>query len=158
MAIEAIQNLINSLSIKKDVGVWSLIFKRVLTNDIEVLTANRTILPSENGRTFYLNNTTGFQSILPPPFLGARFTFINQTANTTANHTVVTYGSANIIKGNQFPADGAAGDTGTADDTCIFAPNQSVAGDRLELYSDGTSWFAYAYSRVAAGMSFSQVS
>jgi len=53
---------------------------------------------------------------------------------------------------------GDAGDFGTADDTISFVANQSIAGDKVELFSDGTSWFAYAISKVAAGITFTQAS
>lgn len=52
----------------------------------------------------------------------------------------------------------AAGDTGTADDTITFVDGQAVAGDRVDVVSDGTSWFAFAFSRVAAGITFTQAS
>ena len=71
-----------------------------------------------------------------------------------ASYTVVTAGSANIIKGNQNSVFGDAGDFGTADDTISFVDGSSVAGDRVQLFCDGTSWFAYATSRVAAGVTF----
>jgi len=124
----------------------------------EIVTAANVIAASENGKTFFLNNATGFASTLPAPAIGLRFTFINMTANTSGNHTVTTDGSANVIKGNQNSVAGDAGDTGTGDDTVNFVANNSLAGDKLEVYSDGTSWFAYAISRVAAGMTFTTAS
>jgi hypothetical protein len=53
---------------------------------------------------------------------------------------------------------GDAGDTGTADDTITFVGGQSLAGDKVVLFSDGTSWFAHAFSKVAAGITFTQAS
>ncbi len=122
------------------------------------LTTTRTVTAAESGRTFFLNATTGFVSTLPAPAAGLRYTFINILANTSGNHTVVTNGSSNIIKGNQNSVAGDAGDSGTGDDTVNFVANASLAGDKLDLYSDGTSWFAYAISRVAAGMTFTTAS
>ena len=51
---------------------------------------------------------------------------------------------------------GDAGDFGTADDTISFVASNALAGDRVEVFSDGTSWFAYARSKVAAGVTFTQ--
>lgn len=124
----------------------------------EVVTATNVIAASETGSTFYLNNTTGFVSTLPAPAAGLKFTFINQTANTSGNHTVVTNSSSNIIKGNQNSVAGDAGDSGTGDDTINFVANASLAGDKVVVESDGTSWFAYAISRVAAGITFTTAS
>jgi len=122
------------------------------------LTALSALTSADFGKTFYINNATGFATTLPAPALGGKLTFINKTANTSGNHTLVTAGSANIIKGNQNSVAGDAGDTGTSDDTINFVANQSLPGDRVELESDGTSWFAYATSRVAAGITFTTAS
>jgi hypothetical protein len=122
------------------------------------VTATATITAADHNGTVYIDNATGFVTTLPAPIAGFKCEVINKTANTSGNHTVVTASSANVIKGNQNSVAGDAGDSGTADDTISFVANQSVAGDRVELRSDGTSWFAYATSRVAAGITFTQAS
>jgi hypothetical protein len=122
------------------------------------LTAATTLTHEDNCGVFYLNAATEFATTLPAPFLGAFFTFIVKAAPSGANYTIVTSGSANIIVGMQNPAAAAAGDTGTADDTISFVSAQAVAGDMVQLWSDGTSWFAQAFSRVAAGITFTQAS
>lgn len=124
----------------------------------ETLTATRTVLAEESGKTFLLVADTEFVTTLPAPFLGAEFTFIVGQAPSGANYTVVTAGSANIIKGQAYVAADAAGDAGTTDDTISFVGAQSVAGDMVQLYSDGTSWFAKAFCAVAAGVTFTQAS
>lgn len=122
------------------------------------LTSASTLTAAQSGGTFYLNSATEFATTLPSPVDGMCYTFIVKAAPSGASYTIVTASSANIIKGQAYPASGAAGDTGTADDTITFVDGQSVAGDRVELYSDGTSWFAYAYCAVAAGVTFTQAS
>lgn len=124
----------------------------------ETLTATRQVLAKESGKTFILSSATEFVTTLPPAFLGARYTFIVGAAPVSASYTVVTASSANIIKGLQNSVAGDAGDSGTADDTVTFVDGQAVAGDKVELYSDGTSWFGYAISKVAAGITFTQAS
>lgn len=124
----------------------------------EVVTATNVITAAESGSTFFLNSATEFVSTLPAVAAGLNFRFIVSAAPSGASYTVVTNASANIIKGAQWSAAGDAGDTGTADDTITFVDGQSVAGDMVEVHSDGTSWFAYAFSRVAAGITFTQVS
>ena len=79
-------------------------------------------------------------------------------APASASYTVVSGSSANIIKGLQNSVAGDAGDSGTADDTISFVDGQAVAGDKVEVFSDGTSWFAYAISKVAAGVTFTPAS
>jgi len=124
----------------------------------EVVTATNAITAAESGTTFFLNSTTEFVSTLPAPALGLTYTFIVAAAPSGASYTIVTNGSANIIKGMAVNAAGDAGDTGTADDTISFVDGQAVAGDMVEVISDGTSWFAYGFSRVAAGITFTQAS
>jgi hypothetical protein len=122
------------------------------------VTTTASISAADHTGVIYLNSATGFVTTLPAPIAGFKCEVINITANTSGNHTVVSASSSNVIKGNQNSVAGDAGDSGTADDTISFVANQSVAGDRVELRSDGTSWFAYATSRVAAGITFTQAS
>jgi hypothetical protein len=130
-----------------------------LLDTVTLTAAGYVMTMADNGKTFFINNATGFvAATLPVPVVGMKFTFINILANTSGNHTIVTNASANIIKGNQNSVAGDAGDSGTSDDTISFVANQSTAGDKVELFSDGTSWFAYAISRVAAGMTFTTAS
>lgn len=130
----------------------------VALETFETVTATNVITAAENGKVFLLNSSTEFVSTLPAPAAGLHFTFIIKAAPSGASYTVVTTSSANIIKGMQLCAADAAGDTGTADDTITFADGQAVAGDMVEVWSDGTSWFAVAKSRVAAGITFTQAS
>lgn len=131
----------------------------ISANNELVLTTN-SIAAAESGSTYFLDAAAEFVSTLPAPALGLRFTFIVKTAPASASYTIVTAGGAvaNIIKGCAVNAEGVAGDTGTADDTITFVDGQAVAGDRVDVYSDGTSWFAYAICKVAAGVTFTQAS
>jgi hypothetical protein len=124
----------------------------------KTLTATYTVPGEENGFVYFLNATTEFVTTLPAPFFGAHYTFIVKAAPSGASYTVVTNASANIIKGLQNSVAGDAGDSGTSDDTITFVDSQAVAGDKVELWSDGTSWFAYAISKVAAGITFTTAS
>lgn len=125
---------------------------------VETVITTNVLTAAESGSTFFLDLAAGFVTTLPAPQSGLRFTFIVKTAPTGGNYTVVTNGSSNVIKGNANSVAGDAGDSGTGDDTINFVANQSVAGDKVEVYSDGTSWFAYAVTRVAAGVTFTTAS
>jgi hypothetical protein len=132
--------------------------KLLHTGLTESVTATNVITAAESGSTFFLNSATEFVSTLPAPAAGLRYTFIVVAAPSGASYTVVTNASANIIKGMQICSADAAGDTGTSDDTVTFADGQAVAGDMIEIWSDGTSWFIVAKSRVAAGITFTTAS
>lgn len=125
-------------------------------NLTETVAATNVISADESGSVFFLSHATEFVSTLPAPAAGLRFTFIVANAPETDSYTIVTNASANIIIGHGVASDGNAGDTGTADDTITFVDGQAVVGDMVELYCDGTNWFAYGFSAVPAGLTFTQ--
>lgn len=121
--------------------------------DAEIVTAANVITAAEMiGKVFFLNSATEFASTLPAPFLGARATFIVAAAPSGASYTIVTNGSANIIKGKVMSADlnaASDGDTETGGgDTITLVDAKAVAGDRVELWSDGTNWFADIFTQA----------
>jgi hypothetical protein len=125
----------------------------------KILTATYTVPQNENGTIYYLNSATEFVTTLPTPFLGAEYTFIVKAAPSGANYTIVTASSANIIAGIAFNGEAAGvGDSGQTDDTISFVSAQAVAGDHVVLRSDGTNWYASAFAKVAAGVTFTQAS
>lgn len=97
-------------------------------------------------------------STLPAVAAGLHYTFIVTGAPSGASYSITTDSSANIIKGFAVNAAGAAGDTDSADDTINFIDGQAVAGDKVEVYCDGTNWFAYGMSKVAAAITFTTAS
>jgi hypothetical protein len=125
---------------------------------VTTLTAASTLTTAQSNTIFFLSSATEFVTTLPAPAAGLMYTFIVGAAPSGASYTIVTASSANIIKGQAYPASGAAGDTGTADDTISFVDAQAVAGDQVTVISDGTSWFAKAFCAVAAGVTFTQAS
>lgn len=126
----------------------------------EVSTGTNVITAAESGTVFFLNSATEFVTTLPAASTsaGVHYKFIVTAAPVGASYTIVTNASENLIIGNQISIAGDAGDSGIADDTITFVDGQSVAGDYVELHCDGTNWFAYAISKIAAGMTFTQAS
>lgn len=118
----------------------------------EVVAATNVITAAEHGKTFFLNSATEFVSTLPAPALGLRFSFVVSAAPSGASYTVVTNSSANIIKGHALTSDvNSATDADletSGGDTISFVDGKAVAGDRCDVISDGTSWFARASCTV----------
>lgn len=124
-----------------------------VSDRFEVVTATNTIAASENGKTFFLNSSTEFDSVLPAPALGLRFTFICAAAPSGANYTISTNASANIIKGSVHSSTGGDADSEqTGADTINFVDGAAVAGDRVILDCDGTNWFATAFCNADGGI------
>lgn len=121
-------------------------------DNVEIVTATNVILAAESGKTFYLNALAGFLSTLPAPAAGLTFKFIVQTAPTSVGYTIATASSANIIKGMMVERAGGAGVAASAGDLVTFVANQSIAGDWMEFFSDGTSWFIHGMVDVSAGV------
>ena len=124
----------------------------------ETVTAANVIDAAESGSVFFLSAANEFASTLPAPAAGLHFTFIVAAAPAGASYTVVTNASANIIIGHAFGSDGNASDTGTTDDTITFVDGKAVVGDRVDVFCDGTNWFAYGFSAVPAGITFTTAS
>lgn len=112
----------------------------------EVVTATKTLTAGENGKTVFLNSATEFVTTLPAPALGLKYRFIVAAAPSGASYTIVTNGSANIIKGAVYSADLNAASDGDIEtsggDTITLVDSKAVAGDVVEIESDGTNWFA----------------
>ncbi len=118
------------------------------------LTVASAIPASESGTTYVLSATAEFETTRPPPAPGLKFSFVVGAAPSSASYTIVPYNSADIFVGLQVNAAGDAGDTSTGDDVITFVDGQAVAGDRVDLLSDGQSWFCWAFCKVAAGITF----
>ena len=127
----------------------------------EILTAARTLLRTDSGKTFFLNLAGGFAVTLPLPELGLRVRCIVMTAPTTA-YTIVTAGSANIMKGHVLTVDvNSVTDPDfetSGGDTFTFVANKAVAGDWVEFVSDGTSWHTSARISVFDGATITTAS
>ena len=90
-----------------------------------------TLTAEDSGKTIFLNSTTAFATTLPLPQVGMSFKFIVSAVPASGSHTIVTSGSANIIKGSVSSADmNAANDAaiGTGNDRkdCTLRNNDLV--------------------------------
>ena len=135
--------------------------RTVTLPNAEILTGTRTVSASENGKTFFLNSATEFVTTLPSPAIGLKFRFIVKAAPSGASYTIVTASSANIFAGSIASSDlDAAGDAGFDDDgdTITFVDSKAVAGDWVEVESDGTVWYVSGQSKVFDGVTVTKVS
>lgn len=115
---------------------------------VETVAATNVLTKAESGKTMFLSSATEFVTTLPAPVAGLDFELIVAAAPSGASYTVVTSGSANIIKGHVLSSDlNAAGDSDfetAGGDTLSFVDAKAVAGDRARFVSDGTNWFVQA--------------
>lgn len=122
----------------------------------EVVSATNVITAAESGKTFFLNSATEFASTLPAPSAGLKYTFIVTAAPSGASYTVVTEGGCQVLGGHVltsgFADSGSDVETTPAGTTITFVDGVSVVGDRAEVISDGTNWFASCITAVEAGI------
>ena len=122
----------------------------------EVVSATNVITAAESGKTFFLNSGTEFVSTLPAPAAGLKYTFIVTAAPSSASYTVVTEGGCQVLAGHVltsgFADSGSDVETTATGTTITFVDGVGVVGDRAEVISDGTSWFASCICAVEAGI------
>ena len=117
----------------------------------EVVTTTNVITAAETGKTFYLNLAGGFTSTLPAPAIGLEYTFIVQTAPTTA-YIVTTDSGANVIEGMADVNSTMV--LAANEDKINFAANTAIIGDWVRVKSNGTSWFVTGQSGATGGITF----
>lgn len=124
-----------------------------------IVTATSTLTAADSGKVLYLNSATEFDTVLPAPVLDFRLTVIVKAAPSGANYTISTNASANIIKGSIVTSATGAADTETAGaDTVNFVDGVAVAGDKVEIFCDGTNYYAYGQCVAAGGITITTAS
>jgi len=135
--------------------VWyetSRMFANVRYEAITSATDNLTA--AESGRTLFLNRGAGITVTIPAPALGLHYTFISISQPATA-YTINTTSGDNIMYGNTLDIVGEMV-YGSAQDIISFVASTSVVGDRVDVVSDGTSWFYTALSGANGGITTGQ--
>lgn len=126
---------------------------------VAVLAGTTTLTHAYNGWTLLLNSATEFATTLPTPVLGMQLSFVVAAAPSSASYTVVTAAAAEIIFGHVATGDmDAAADadseaTGGAT-TITFVDSKATVGDRVDLVSDGTNWYARGTSAAVDAITF----
>ena len=127
---------------------------RSYANEAIELTTTKTVTEGENGKTFFLNAASEFVTTLPAPALGLNYKFIVKGAASGANYTVVTNGGSNIMETLILDIVGELV-YATGRDVVTFVSG-GVAGDRLEVVSDGANWFCMGWAGVDSKMTTGQ--
>lgn len=109
------------------------------------LTAARTLTWADSGKVILLNAAGGFTVTLPTLLAGLRFRFIVKTAPTGANYIIVSASGSDVIVLSVNELETDTGDDGPYDDnadTVNFVANLAAKGDFIEMFCDGTNWYA----------------
>lgn len=134
----------------------------VPASGVETVAATNVITAAEHGKTFFLSHATEFASTLPAAAAGLKFSFIVADAPESANYTIVTDSSANVILGQIYTVDVDSATNPefvTAGvDTITIVAAKAVVGDRVDVICDGTNWFAYCFCSVFDAITFDTAS
>ena len=117
--------------------------------DVHALDGAYTMLASDSGKTFMLSATGGTVAITLPTTLavGLHYKFVT-LEDTPSNAITIGAGSA-IIDMVQKDAGGNASNStaGTAVDNIIVGAT-STQGDYINIFTDGTTWYAECLSGI----------
>jgi hypothetical protein len=122
-----------------------------------------TATASNCGKTYFLNDATEFETILPAVSsagAGCAFRFVVKDAPESADYTIVTGNSKeNVLIGgiNELEVDTNDDGPYTSDgDTITFKDGVAVVGDYVYLISDGTSWYLEGQTNADGGATLTQ--
>lgn len=111
-----------------------------------------TLTVAQSGMDILLDAAAGFAITLPAVGAGLNYRFTVADAFATTDFTVITPGGVNIIQGG---ATVAGADVPAADeDTITFVATAELKGDFIDLWSDGTSWFANGRGTTGGSITF----
>jgi len=116
---------------------------------VRTLTSDTTLTADDSGKVIIMDLTAQVDVTLPAVGeAGLNFKFY--LANSTTESDIAA--TAAVIVG-EMAADGGTGISMAG--TTIVITTGAVAGDWLELVSDGTNWYASGYTAAASGWSAS---
>ena len=121
------------------------------SGSVETITAAKTLVANDNGKTLMLNNATGVTITLPAHSIGLRFKFITGAAFATTNFIVVAAATdLDTLEGSLIVA-GAVVTVAAADQINFVATAENV-GDFVEFFSDGTTWHVFGNALTTGGL------
>ena len=124
------------------------------------VSAAKTLLPSDSGSVFMINQASAYAITLPNASdaqRGWNAEFIIGTANTNAVTIEATDSDGNNIHGHSIDGEDGAAQTvteGTGVDVITFISG-ATKGDRCRLVCDGTSFYVFSLAADKAHITFS---
>ena len=119
---------------------------------VETVTAANVLTAAESGTTYFLSALAGFASTLPAPASGLAFSFVVITAPTSNGYTIGTNAGADVMSGTHSVTATGGGSAIALADVITLVANSAVAGDRVDVVSNGTYWYVVAASTLKASI------
>jgi hypothetical protein len=117
--------------------------------DITALDGAHTVLASESGKTFMLSATGGTVAITLPTTLetGLNYKFVVKE-ETPSNAITIAAGSAIIDMVMKDAGGNASNSTAGTAVSNIIVGATSTQGDYINIFTDGTTWYAECMSAI----------
>ena len=117
--------------------------------DVHALDGAYTVLASDSGKTFMLSATGGTVAITLPTTLeeGLHYKFVT-LEDTPSNAITIGAGSAIIDMVMKDPGGNASNSTAGTAVSNIIVGATSTQGDYINIFTDGTTWYAECLSGV----------
>tara|TARA_R100001594_G_scaffold13947_1_gene29601 strand:+ start:519 stop:923 length:405 start_codon:yes stop_codon:yes gene_type:complete len=117
--------------------------------DITALDGAHTVLASESGKTFMLSATGGTVAITLPTTLekGLNYKFVT-LEDTPSNAITIGAGSAIIDMVMKDAGGNASNSTAGTAVSNIIVGATSTQGDYINIFTDGTTWYAECMSAI----------
>ena len=116
--------------------------------NVHNLAAAYTVLASDSGKVFTIDQDATFVITLPSDQEGLNYKFILTDAGSGEVH--ITSGASNGIKG--FSMDPSIGINAIDNVLVEVVSGTAVIGDTVELVNDGTTWWCKSFSSATNGI------
>ena len=116
--------------------------------NVHNLTAAYTVLASDSGKVFTIDQDATFVITLPSDQEGLNYKFILTDAGSGEVH--ITSGASNGIKG--FSMDPTTGINAVDSVLVEIVASTAVIGDYVNLVNDGTTWWCESFSSATNGI------
>jgi len=142
-------------NLKRDIN-WASTTHSSHRAKLESLITTKTVTVADSGKVFMLNLAGGFTVTLPSAtatdVAGCHWTFIVGTDPTTAY--IIAGGTADKMAGKVVCSAGGNEDEENAitGDQVNFVANTALIGDKVEIYADGSGFYAYGITGAAGGI------
>lgn len=121
---------------------------------VETISGARTLTQFDSGKEFTLSASAGAQITLPSVAKkGFKAKFTVGSAFATTNWTIVS--ATNVIQGSADVNSTLV--PGANENTISFVASAETIGDYVELYSDGTNFYAYGIGAASGAITFTVV-
>ena len=115
----------------------------------EAISVDTTLTAADSGKTYILD-AVGEVITLPSVTDGLKYKFVLNATTATTNWTIVS--ATNVIQGSALVAGAVV--AAANENTISVVAAKGIAGDFVEISSDGTNWYAFGVAVTTGAITF----